>query len=130
MVVDVPPGLVIGLAVDFWQQSLFDMGVFGVNEGEGGRFVVVGPDTPQRPEVEGATMIESGTNNFCFIFRLAGTAEQNQAAMDGTRVYFHGDEPSFRIVAAADRNAGMLHQPRGLAFWKLLHEVLQEGPVA
>ena len=49
------------------------MGVFGVNEGEGGRYVVTGPDTPDHPDVEGATKIESSTNNVCFIFRLAGT---------------------------------------------------------
>ena len=130
VVFDVPPGLVIGLTVDFWQQSLFDMGVFGVNEGEGGRYVVVGPDTPDHPDVEGATKIESGTNNVCIVFRLAGTPEQNEAAKAGVSVYFQGDEPSFTIIDAANRNAGMLHQPRGLAFWRLLHEVLQEEPVA
>jgi hypothetical protein len=26
---------VIGLAIDFWQQSLMDMGIFGANEGIG-----------------------------------------------------------------------------------------------
>jgi hypothetical protein len=130
VVFDVPPGMVIGLAIDFWQQSLFDMGVFGVNEGEGGRYVVVGPSTPERPDVEGATLIESSTDNVCFVFRLAGTPEQNQAAMDGVKVHYLGDEPSFDIIDMAGKNSGMMHQPRGLAFWKLLHEVLQEEPVA
>ena len=58
VVFDIPPGLVISLTGYFWQQSLFDLGVFGVNEGEGGRYVVVGPDTPDHPDVEGATRIE------------------------------------------------------------------------
>jgi len=130
VVFDIPAGLVIGLAIDYWQQSLMDMGVFGANEGQGGRYVVVGPDTPEIPKVEGATLITSSTNNVCFIFRLAGTPEENQAAMDGIKVYYHGDVASFDIIHANNVNAGMLHQPRGLAFWKLLHEVLQEEPVA
>jgi hypothetical protein len=122
--------MVIGLAVDFWQQSVMDIGIFGANEGKGGRYVVVGPDTPERPEVEDATLVESRTNNLCFVFRLAGTPEQNQAAMDGIKVFYHGDALSFQIIDAKNVNAGMLHQPRGLAYWKLLHEVLQEEPVA
>lgn len=130
VVVDIPAGVVIGLTVDFWQQSVMDVGIFGVNAGKGGRYIVVGPDTPEQPEVEGATLVESSTNNLCFVFRLAGTPEQNQAAMDGIKVYYHGDDPSFDIIDANNVNAGMLHQPRGLAFWKLLHEVLQEEPVA
>ena len=130
VVVDIPAGVVIGLTVDFWQQSVMDVGIFGVNEGKGGRYIVVGPDTPDRPEVEDATLVESSTNNLCFVFRLAGTPEQNQAAMDGIKVYYHGDDPSFEIIDANNVNAGMLHQPRGLAFWKLLHEVLQGEPVA
>ena len=101
-----------------------------VTDMDGGRYVVVGPDTPERPEVEDATLVESSTNNVCFIFRLAGTPEENQAAMDGIKVYYHGDEASFNIIDANDVNSGMMHQPRGLAYWKLLHEVLQEEPVA
>ena len=130
VVFDIPPGLVIGLAIDFWQQSLFDMGVFGINEGDGGRFVISGPSTPEQPDVEGATLVEASTDNVCFVFRLAGTPEQNAAAMTGVQVYYQGDEPSFTIIDAADRNAGMMHQPRGLAYWRLLHEVLQEEQVA
>lgn len=131
VVFDIPSGVVIGLAIDFWQQSLMDIGIFGPNEGNGGRFVVVGPDTPETPRLsEGEILVESNTNNVCFIFRLAGTDEQNQAAMDGIRIYDHGADPGFKIIDAADRNAGMLHQPRGLAFWRLLHDVLQQEPVA
>jgi hypothetical protein len=130
VIVDIPAGVVIGLTVDFWQQSVMDVGIFGANEGKGGRYVVVGPDTPERPEVEGARLVKSSTNNLCFVFRLAGTPEENQAAMDGVKVYYHGEDPSFSIIDADNVNAGMLHQPRGLAFWKLLHEVLQEEPVA
>ena len=130
VVFDIPPGLVIGLTVDFWQQSVMDVGIFGANEGRGGRYVVVGPDTPERPNVEGARLVESSTNNLCFVFRLAGTAEENQAAMDGVKVYYHGDEASFTIIDANNVNAGMLHQPRGLAYWRLLYGALQEEPVA
>jgi hypothetical protein len=35
VVFDIPPGLVIGLTVDFWQQSVMDVGIFGANEGRG-----------------------------------------------------------------------------------------------
>ena len=56
--------------------------------------------TARRSSDPGVARIESSTNNVCFIFRLAGTPEENEAAKAGVKVYFQGDEPSFEIVDA------------------------------
>jgi hypothetical protein len=46
VIVEVPKGLAVGMLVDFWQQGVTDIGIFGPNAGEGGAHVIVGPSTP------------------------------------------------------------------------------------
>jgi len=46
-VIEIPPAKFIGLAIDFWQRGLTDFGIFGPFAGNGGTWVVSGPETPQ-----------------------------------------------------------------------------------
>ena len=46
-VVEVPPAAVIGLGIDFWQRGLADFGMFGPFSGNGGTWVITGPETPK-----------------------------------------------------------------------------------
>ena len=64
-VIEVPPGIVVGLVTDFWQRGLTDLGVFSVNAGGGGTYVLHGPRTPKDkiPDIKGATVLETETSN-------------------------------------------------------------------
>ncbi|WP_395175646.1 DUF1254 domain-containing protein [Roseibium alexandrii] len=42
-VIEIPPGIVVGLVTDFWQRGLTDLGVFSLNAGSGGTYVLSGP---------------------------------------------------------------------------------------
>jgi hypothetical protein len=46
VMLEVPPGLAVGMIVDMWQQSPTDLGLFGPNAGKGDNLVIVGPNTP------------------------------------------------------------------------------------
>jgi hypothetical protein len=44
MVVDVPPGAIVGLIDDFWQRSITDLGLPGPDGDKGGKFLLLPPD--------------------------------------------------------------------------------------
>jgi hypothetical protein len=43
VVIDVPPGAIVGLLDDFWQRSLVDVGLPGPDAGNGGKFLLLPP---------------------------------------------------------------------------------------
>ncbi len=129
--VEIPPGKIIGLAIDFWQRGMVDFGLFGPFAGKGGTWIFSGPETPkdQIPYIEGAKYINSKTNNVWFLFRLTVPPNERTALISGIRVHSHGDKPASVKIIPADNKPGRNYHPRGLAYWKMLHAILQEEPV-
>jgi hypothetical protein len=130
VILEVPPGPIIGLYIDFWQRGLSDVGILGRNSGKGGTFVFSGPDTPrsQIPYIEGATYLESRTNNIWSVVRFSGSPDQRETLMKSMKTYFHDEDPKMDIIPAGNR-PGRNYQPRGMAYWETLHGILQEEPV-
>jgi hypothetical protein len=130
VILEVPPGPIIGLYVDFWQRGLTDVGILGKNGGKGGVWVFSGPDTPNDniPYIEGATYIESETNNIWSVLRFSGPVEQRDELMNSMKTYFYDEQPKMDIVPANNK-PGRNYQPRGMAYWETLHKILQEEPV-
>jgi hypothetical protein len=131
-VIEVPPGKIIGLAIDFWQRGLADFGMFGPDAGRGGTWVFYGPETPKSeiPYIEGAKYIESQTNNLWFLYRLSMPPEEREQAIKKTKVYSSDEKPKSVSVIPADNKPGRNFQPRGMTYWEMLHMILQEEPVA
>ncbi len=132
-ILEIPAGVVVGLVMDMWQRGLTDVGWFGPNTGTGGTFVIAGPETPRDaiPDIKGATMLQSETNNVWLLARFLDFEGQPpvKEVQDGVRLYFFGDEPSQHVIPAND-TPSQNYQPRGLRYWELLHEIIQEEPVA
>ena len=130
VILEVPPGPIIGLWIDFWQRGLSDVGILGRNGGRGGTYVFSGPETPrdQIPYIEGATYLESRTNNIWSVVRFSGSPDQRETLMRSMKTYFHDEEPKMEIIPAGNR-PGRNYQPRGMAYWETLHGILQEEPV-
>lgn len=130
-VVQVPPGGLIGLAIDFWQRGLADFGMFGPFAGNGGTWVISGPDTPKSeiPYIEGAKYIESKTNNVWFLFRLTMPPEERDQVISQIKAYYNGEKPKAATIIPADNKPGRNYQPRGMKYWEMLHAILQEEPV-
>jgi hypothetical protein len=132
-VIEVPPGIVVGLATDFWQRGLTDLGVFSVNAGGGGTYVLHGPRTPKDkiPDIKGAKVLSSKTSNAFILMRFIRIegetpVEELQAKV---RVYAAGEEPGIDLVAGDDKPL-QNYPPRDMEYWELLHEVLQEEDTA
>jgi hypothetical protein len=129
-ILEIPEGTILGLWIDFWQRGLSDVGVLGPNGGKGGTFVFTGPETPisQIPDIEGATYLESKTNNIWSVVRFPGSPETREELMRAMKTYSFGEEPRMEIIPA-DNKPGRNFQPRGMAYWERLHAILQEEPV-
>lgn len=132
-IVEIPAGITVGLITDYWQRGLTDLGVFSVNAGGGGTYVLYGPRTPKDkvPDIKGATYLESETSNAFMLIRFIQfegetPVEELQAQV---RVYAASDEAGIDLVAGADKPL-QGYPPRGMEYWELLHDVLQEEDTA
>jgi hypothetical protein len=61
VVMDIPAGAIAGAASDFWQRPLSDLGVAGPDQGNGGRYVFVGPGQEAPAAANGAFVLRSPT---------------------------------------------------------------------
>ncbi len=133
LIVKVPEGLAVGMIVDMWQQSPTDLGIFGPNSGKGDHLVIVGPNTPaeQVPEpADGQDVYKIGTDQVYYLMRMLGTPEKVEKAIQQVRIYNYGQDPTIKVLDAQDKFVPM-YQPRGMAYWEMLHlainnEVVQE----
>ena len=135
-VLDVPPGVVIGMIIDMWQESPTDIGIFGPFEGNGGRHVIVGPNTPQhmRPNQQKIgddfQVHEIGTDRAVVLARVAGAdVETVQKTWDQIQMYRFGDDPDTTVHPGGDKFMPTI-QPRGMAYWKVLHAAINNEALA
>ena len=130
-VLEMPPGLLIGLVVDWWERGLADVGVFGPNAGKGGTWVFSGPETPidEIPDIEGAEYVKSETNNIWYLVRVNTPVEERDALAAKILTGFHDEDLRSQIIPGENK-FGRNFQPRGIKWWEFLHKAIQEEPVA
>lgn len=131
VILEIPKGLFVGMVDDMWQQSPSDVGVFGPNAGNGGTHVIVGPNTPadRVPEsADGQSVHRVVTDRVFFVLRAIGTLEEVKALSAKLRLYNDGERPAIKIIEGEDKFAAQ-YQPRGLAFWEMLHRGINDEVV-
>ncbi len=134
-VLEVPPGIVVGMVIDMWQESPTDIGIFGPFSGNGGKHIIVGPNTPEhmRPDPkklgDDYQIHEVGTDRGVVLARVAGAdVETVQQTWNQIQMYRFGDEPATTVHAGEDKFLPTI-QPRGMAFWKVLHAAINNDVV-
>ncbi len=129
-IIEMPKGPIIGLLIDFWQRGLADLGLFGANAGMGGTWVISGPDTPRSeiPYIEGASYVNSKTNNLWWLIRLNAPPESRDALGKAIKFGYHDEKLRSQLIPGENK-PGRNYQPRGMKYWEMLHEILQEEPV-
>ena len=74
MVVEIPPGLIVGLIDDFWQRSLSDVGLPGPDGDKGGKFVILPPGYKGDVPKDGSHVLQGRMNNYNIMVRgILGT---------------------------------------------------------
>ncbi len=133
MVVEVPPGLLAGSAMDFWQRPLTDFGVLGPDKGKGGKYLFVGPGQ-DAPRTEEAVMLRSPTNGVLFFYRaLNPDPVKAEEVKKGLRIYpwsQRANPPATRYLTPdPDKITAIPAMPRGMDYWQRLWAFIQSEPV-
>ncbi|WP_312161794.1 DUF1254 domain-containing protein [Phenylobacterium sp.] len=132
VLVEVPAGEIAGGLGDFWEHSIVDCGLTGPDKGKGGRYLLLGPGQEPPAGVEYDYEVRSPTFNVFHAFRILTTdPAEGERILNGYRVYPAKDAanpPRTRIVTP-DGRPWSGTQPKGMAYWRRLDELLQIEPV-
>jgi hypothetical protein len=128
LIIEVPAGHTAGGLSDFWQREIGVMGEMGPDRGQGGKHLVVPPGAEPPSDVPDGFYVHRSTGmNIMFGFRtLDPDPERAQALVDAVRIYPYAlreDPPPTRVVSPGGR-PWTGDQPRGLAYWERLADVI------
>jgi hypothetical protein len=133
LVIELPAGPTAGGVSDFWQREVGAMGEMGPDRGQGGKYVILGPgmDEPDALGDDYRTLRSSGVN-IMFGFRtLDPDPERADALVRAVRIYPYADRenPAPTRIVSPDGRAWTGDQPRGLDYWRRLHDIYQSEVV-
>ena len=131
LVFEIPAGPTAGGFTDFWQRPITDSGQTGPDKGQGGKYLILGPDDPDiRPE--GYYVFRSPTVNIWSAHRaLDPDPVKAKALVDALRIYPYSqrDNPPPTRHISPDGRKWSGEQPRGLAYWEGLSKIINQEPV-
>jgi hypothetical protein len=135
VLLDVPPGRIVGMINDSWQQSPDDIGLFSPQSGKGGNHVIIGPNTPVDTIPEPSSILDDfhvhrvDTNHIILLGRIIGTEQEVTELSKKMLLRYAGEEASTDHLDMQDKFLPT-YQPRGLAYWEVLHQAINDEIVA
>lgn len=131
LVLDYGPGKIAGAVMDYWQRPYFEFGLTGPEKGAtGGKLLIVGPAQDVPAGTAGYHVAQVPTR-FAFIgYRVIERGEKDKVT-SLNRLYPHSarNKPLTKPRVIAAKKDFTQSQPRGLAYWEALHELIQREPV-
>jgi hypothetical protein len=132
LVVEVPAGPSAGGVLDFWQRPITDTGFAGPDKGEGAKYLVLPPGSPDIV-ADGYRVIRSPTFNVFVGHRaLDPDPAKADAWVKQLRLYPYAERdnpPVSRFLRPEGRKWSQV-PPRGLAYWERLADIINREPVA
>ena len=133
IVIEIPPGAIVGLLDDFWQHSLADVGLPGPDAGNGGKFLLLPPgydgDVPSGYYELRATM-----HNHNLLVR--GIIVDNDGADAVARIrnvkvypWSESEDPKPNRFVSISGKLIDTTPPGGLEYWTRLAAVIDNNPV-
>lgn len=134
IVIDVPPGAIVGLIDDFWQRSVTDVGLPGPDGDKGGKFVLLPPGYTGEVPAAGYHVLRATMNNYTVMVR--GIAVNGDFAgavhvVDKMKIYPWSERSApkpNRFVSFSGKAMDTL-PPSGLEYWKRLSDFINNNPV-
>jgi hypothetical protein len=131
LVVEYPAGKTAGGILDFWQRPLADLGLTGPDKGNGGKYIIIGPeDDPKKYQPKDAFIFQSVTNNVGVLLRILDTDPayyENFKAAIKMGVYGRPLQ-NCRFVENRDVEWSAT-AARGIEYWQTLSSILNDEPV-
>ena len=133
VVMDYPAGMTAGALIDWWDRPIADVGIPGPDQGQGARFLLVGPGQ-EAPQVDGYRVLRSRTLNTLLFYRVLETdLVKANALRTAVRIYpfsQRDNPPPTRVLTPkAEAEHRVQSQPPGLAYWERLAQALSFEPV-
>jgi hypothetical protein len=135
VVLELPPGPIVGMIEDFWQRSSIDVGLPGPDGGKGGKFLVLPPgykgDVPQ----SGYFVVRGTTNNYNIMVRgIIPSLEEKDAGVEnvkGVKVYPLSESGNPRPNTFTSFSGKKMNTlpPMGMAYWETLSAFINNNPV-
>lgn len=135
MVVELPPGALIVMAMDINQRWIADMGIPGPDEGKGGKHLLLPPG--YKDEIpEGYYAHRSTTNRLIIGARalpVRGDVDVAMALLPRIRAYPLHPRPQWKDpvwvnMTGRDQDTTPLQYETNLRFWETLHEAVNTEP--
>ncbi|MCU0974643.1 MAG: DUF1254 domain-containing protein [Burkholderiales bacterium] len=125
---EVPPGPTGGGINDLWQRAVSDTGMVGPDRGRGGKFLIALEGT-RVPENHGADFVITSKSSTVLIGTriLTPDPKEGQRILEAHKIHGLGQESSIRIFEAPNDDWEG-HQPRGLEYWRVVHQAIQLNP--
>jgi hypothetical protein len=136
IVVELPPGPFISLAMDHHQRWILDMGLSGPDAGKGGKHLILPPGYKEKIP-DGYNVGRSSSLKISIAMRALPQKGDVKGALDAIRrvkVYplsTAANPALFRFVDLSDKKADLtsLRWEDNLAYWEKLHAVIDAEPV-
>jgi pentatricopeptide repeat protein len=134
IVVEVPPGFIVGLIDDFWQRAIVDLGMPGPDGDKGGKVLIVPPDFKGEIPKTGYHVRQATMNNYNIMVRGIAVkgdfkvAEQVVRKMRLYRLSEAANPKPTRFVTISGKTIDTL-PPQGLEYWARLSAVINNNPV-
>lgn len=134
VVVEIPPGAIVGLIDDFWQKSITDLGLPGPDGDKGGRFLLLPPGYSGEAPASGYHVLKAACNNYNAMVRGVVVNNDKSAAVENIRrvkVYPYAERANpkpNKFVSISGSTINTL-PPQGLEFWARLSAFINNNPV-
>ena len=134
VVIEIPPGAIVGLVDDFWQKSLVDVGLPGPYAGDGGKFLVLPPGHEGDEVQDGYYTVRAHMHDHNMLVRgiiVDGDVPDAVQRIRNVKVYPWSDREAptpnrFVSISGAPIDT---RPPGGMEFWKRLSRVIDNNPV-
>ena len=131
LVVDLQPGPNASAILNFWQKAISDMGAMGPDKNRGGKYLIV-PPGDDIPDVKGYYMVRMDhMNTWIGIRSLNPDYKKGMAWIKTIKIYPYserGNPSPTRYIEAESRDWSQV-QPRGMAYWKRLADIINKEVV-
>ncbi len=133
VVIDYPSGMTAGALIDWWDRPITDTGIPGPDNGQGAKYLYVGPGH-EAPQVDGYLVFRSRTFNTLLFYRVLETDPKKATALQrAVRIYPFSQRdnplPSRVLTPKAEAEHRVQSHSRGLAYWERLAQAISLEPV-
>jgi hypothetical protein len=137
MVVEIPPGRVVGLICDFWQRAITDLGLPGPDGDKGGKVLLVPPDyNGELPaDGEGYHVLRATQNNYNVMVRGILSKMEDVpdvvALVKSLKIYPWSERENpkpLKIVSMSGKAVDTL-PPDGIEYWNRLSTFINNNPI-